>query len=174
MQTVRISHPAFSGARREETVAFYRDLLGMPIVLQQDNLDYPSEDHFFFHVGADNFIAYFLPKPGIDPASYEPARSGSGWMDHLAIDVESGSLESWAARLTAAAVAFEGPVHRGYERSIYFKDPNGVTLELLEWITPPPAGMALAETIGRAQALRVARGAALIEDEDIRAAIRAG
>ena len=35
---------------------FYRDVLGMEIVLQQDNLDFPSEDHFFFHAGQDNFI----------------------------------------------------------------------------------------------------------------------
>ena len=170
MKTLRISHPAFSGTKREETVAFYRDLLGMEVVLLQDNLDFPSEDHFFFHVGNDNFIAYFLPKPGADLSSYAPAKPGSGWMDHLAIDVQSGSIEAWAKRLEAAEVPYEGPADRGYERSIYFKDPNGVTIELLSWISEPPEGASLAATIRRAQALREARGAALIEDEDVRAA----
>jgi catechol 2,3-dioxygenase-like lactoylglutathione lyase family enzyme len=174
MRTLRISHPAFSGTRREETIRFYRDLLGMEIVLEQDNLDYPSEDHFFFHVGSDTFIAYFLPKPGADLSAYEQARPGSGWMDHLALDVESSELDAWAERLREAGVAFEGPVHRGYERSLYFKDPNGVTVELLAWITQPPAGVSLAATIRRAQKLREARGAALIEDEDVRAALGAG
>jgi catechol 2,3-dioxygenase-like lactoylglutathione lyase family enzyme len=171
MKTLRISHPAFSGAHRDATVAFYRDLLGMPVVLEQANLDYPSEDHFFFHVGEGNFIAYFLPKPEIDPATYEPARSGSGWMDHLAIDVETGSLEGWAERMSAAGVGFEGPVHRGYERSIYFKDPNGVTVELLEWLTAPPQASQHAAVIARASTLRRARGADLVEDADIRAAL---
>jgi glyoxylase I family protein len=171
VKTLRISHPAFSGAHREATLRFYRDLLGMEVVLQQDNLDYPSEDHFFFHVGNDNFIAYFLPKPGVDPATYEPARSGSGWLDHLALDVESSELELWAERLRTAGVAFDGPVDRGYERSLYFRDPNGVTVELLAWMTPPPPGVPQAAIIRRAQELREARGASLVEDVDVRAAI---
>jgi catechol 2,3-dioxygenase-like lactoylglutathione lyase family enzyme len=168
---LRISHPAFSGSHREETLHFYRDLLGMEVVLEQDNLDFPAEDHFFFHVGNDNFIAYFLPKPGADLSIYEPARPGSGWMDHLALDIESGSIDSWAERLRAAGVPFEGPVDRGYERSIYFQDPNGVTIELLAWLSQPPAGHPLAATILRAQEFRRRRGAALVEDADVREVI---
>jgi glyoxylase I family protein len=171
LKTLRISHPAFSGANREDTVRFYRDLLGMEVVLLQDNLDYPSEDHFFFHVGNDNFIAYFLPKPGVDPATYQPARPGSGWMDHLAIDVPGDSLDGWASRLREAGIQFEGPIDRGYERSIYFQDPNGVTVELLAWISEPPAGLSLAAVLRRAQEIREARGAALIEDADVRQAV---
>jgi hypothetical protein len=68
-------------------------------------------------------------------------------------------------------VEYEGPVDRGYERSLYFKDPNNVTVELLAWITEPPAGMSQAAVIKRAQSLREARGAAFIEDEDVRKAI---
>jgi catechol 2,3-dioxygenase-like lactoylglutathione lyase family enzyme len=170
VRTLRISHPAFSGAKSAETIRFYTELLGMEIVLRQDNLDYPSEEHLFFHVGNDNFIAYFVPKDEAG-AHYEQARSGSGWMDHLALDVEEPELQAALARLRAAGVEVEGPVDRGYERSIYFKDPNGVTIELLAWITPPPAGVPQAEIIKRAQRLREARGASFIEDEDVRAAI---
>ena len=131
MKTLRISHPAFSGIHREATIAFYRDLLGMEIVLRQDNLDFPSEEHLFFHIGDDNFIAYFVPKEGADLSIYKPAQSGSGWMDHLAIDFELDELEAMRERLVAAGVEVEGPIDRGYERSIYFKDPNGITIELL-------------------------------------------
>jgi glyoxylase I family protein len=168
LRTLRISHPAFSGSLREETIAFYRDLLNMEVVLEQDNLDFPSEDHFFFHVGSDNFIAYFLPKPGADLSLYEAARPGSGWMDHLALDVPADSLDAWAARLRDAGVEFEGPADRGYERSLYFKDPNGVTIELLAWLTEPPPGVGLAKVIREGQARRIARGAALLEDADVR------
>jgi catechol 2,3-dioxygenase-like lactoylglutathione lyase family enzyme len=171
MRTLRISHPAFQGAHAEETVAFYTKVLGMDLVLRQPNLDYEPEEHLFFHVGNDNFIAYFVPKPGVDPASYQPAQSGSGHMDHLAIDIELEDLPKWEAHLREHGVEFEGPVDRGYERSLYFKDPNNVTVELLAWLTPPPAGVPQATLNKRAQELREARGAGFIEDEDVRAAI---
>ena len=170
-RTLRISHPALQGANAAETIRFYTETLGMELVLRQDNLDYPSEEHLFFHVGDDNFIAYFVPKPGVDPATYEQARSGSGHMDHLAIDVSLADLEPFRTRLAAAGVVVEGPIDRGYERSIYFPDPNGVTVELLAWITPPPANLTQAAIIARAQQLREARGASFIDDEDVRAAI---
>ena len=170
MKTLRISHPAFSGAKNAETIRFYTELLGMELVLRQPNLDYPSEEHLFVHVGNDNFIAYFVPKDEA-AAHYEQAKSGSGWMDHLAIDVDASTLTEARERLVAAGVEVEGPVDRGYERSIYFKDPNGVTVEFLAWITPPPLGMSQAAIIKRAQAIREERGAEFIEDEDIRAAI---
>ncbi len=169
MRTLRISHPAISGSKNAETIHFYCDLLGMELVLRQDNLDVPWEEHLFFHVGNDNFIAYFVPKEGAP--ELPPAQSGSGHMDHLAIDVDADGLSEAIARLDDAGIGFEGPVDRGYERSIYFKDPNGATVELLCWITPPPAGIPQSEIIKRAQANRIARGATLVEDEDVRAAI---
>lgn len=167
---MRISHPALSGRHTAATVRFYTEVLGMELVLHQPNLDYAPEDHYFFHAGNDNFIAYFLPRDEAN-AVYEEARPGSGHMDHLALDVDGDALDAAAARLRAAGVEFEGPIDRGYERSIYFKDPNGVTLELLAWLTPPPPGVPQARIIARAQQLRVARGAGYIEDEDIRRAI---
>ena len=171
VRTIRISHPALTGTKNAETIRFYTEVLGMELVLRQPNLDYPSEEHLFFHVGSDNFIAYFVPRDEADAASYEQARPGCGGMDHLAIDIDDAGLTAALERLRAEGVEVEGPVDRGYERSIYFKDPNGVTIELLVWITPPPARMPQAAIIKRAQALREARGAAFIEDEDIRRAI---
>ena len=171
MKTIRISHPGISGANTAATVRFYTEVLGMELVLRQPNLDYEPEDHFLFHVGNDNFIAYFLPRDEAN-ATYKPAQPGSGHMDHLAIDVDGEALEEAKQRLTAEGVAFED-ADRGYERSIYFKDPNNVTIELLTWHTPPPSHLAQAAILKRAQTLREARGAAFIEDEDIRAAIDA-
>lgn len=170
MKTLRISHPAFSGAKNAETIRFYTELLGMELVLCQPNLDYPSEEHLFFHVGSDNVIAYFVPRDEA-AAHYEQAKSGSGWMDHLAIDVEEPTLAEARERLVAGGVEVDGPIDRGYERSIYFKDPNGVTVEFLAWITSPPPGMSQAASISRAQGIREKRGAAFIEDEDIRGAL---
>jgi glyoxalase family protein len=171
--TLRISHPGLTGVHSAETLRFYTEVLGMELVLRQPNLDFPAEEHLFFHAGNDTFIAYFVPVEGADLSAYATASSGSGHMDHLALDVEASGFVEAQRRLAAAGVSFEGPVDRGYERSIYFKDPNGVTVELLTWITPPPAGLSLVAVIRQAQALRQARGAAFIEDEDVRAAIAA-
>lgn len=170
VKTLRISHPALCGAKNAETVRFYTEILGMELVLRQPNLDYPLEEHLFFHAGNDTFIAYFVPVDEAS-ASYEPARNGSGGMDHLALDVDDASFAEAQRRLSEAGIPFEGPTDRGYERSIYFKDPNNVTVELLTWITPPPPSLALAAVIKRAQHLREQRGAPFIEDADVRAAI---
>jgi catechol 2,3-dioxygenase-like lactoylglutathione lyase family enzyme len=170
MKTLRISHPALTGRKNAETIRFYTEVLGMELVLRQPNLDYEPEEHLFFHVGNDNFIAYFVPRDEAANA-YDDARPGSGHMDHVALDVDAASLAEAQATLRTNGYEFEGPIDRGYERSIYFKDPNGVTVELLCWISPPPHGIPQATIIKRAQALREARGAAFIEDEDVRAAI---
>lgn len=168
--TLRISHPALTGRKNAETVRFYTEVLGMDLVLRQPNLDYPPEEHLFFHVGNDTFIAYFVPVDEAN-AQYDDARPGCGHMDHLALDVDADAFATLSRRLTDAGVEYEGPVDRGYERSIYFKDPNGVTVELLTWITPPPPGLPLARVIATAQRIREQRGAAFIEDADVRAAI---
>jgi len=169
LRTLRISHPGISGAHTAATIGFYTELLGVELVLRQPNLDYAPEDHLLFHAGHDTFIAYFLPRDEAS-AEYPQAAAGSGHMDHLAIDVEPESLDEATARLRSAGVEYEA-AEPGYERSIYFKDPSGVTIELLAWNTPPPAGMLQAAISKRAQALRVARGAEIVEDEDVSAAI---
>jgi hypothetical protein len=131
-------------------------------------------EHVFFHVGQDNFIAYFLPYDEAAAAGkYQRMKPGYGVMNHLAMDVDQHSFDAAIARLRAEGVEIKGPVERGYERSIYFRDPNGVRLELLTWLTPPPAGVSQAHIIERAQAIRHARGGDFVEDRDVREAIDA-
>jgi catechol 2,3-dioxygenase-like lactoylglutathione lyase family enzyme len=172
IRTLRISHPAFFGIKTAETLRFYTEVLGMDLVLRQPNLDDASMEHLFFHVGEDNFIAYFLPyDEQAAVTKYQRMRSGYGMMNHLAIDVDAASFEEALQRLRAEGVHVLGPTDRGYERSIYFRDPNGVRIELLVWLTPPPPELPQAEIIMRAQRLREARGAAYVQDCDVRDAI---
>jgi glyoxalase family protein len=171
VKTLRISHPAFFGTKLDETIRFYTEILGMEIVLRQPNLDDASMEHLFFHVGEDNFIAYFLTRDPTTGPRYSQARPGVGGMNHLALDVDAAGFESALERLRAEGIDVRGPVDRGYERSIYFKDPNGVRIELLVWLSPPPADLSQADIIRRAQQIRAARGAAFVEDEDARQAI---
>jgi hypothetical protein len=68
-------------------------------------------------------------------------------------------------------IEFKGPVDRGYERSLYFYDPNGIKLELMTWKTPLPVGADEAEVIARAQAIREKEDAYNIEDKHVRQAM---
>src|ERR1700736_952883 len=113
MRTLRISHPAFFGIHSAETIRFYTELLGMRIVLRQPNLDDASLEHLFFHVGENNFIAYFLPYD--EPAAagkYERIKPGYGAMNHLAIDVDARSFEQALQSLGAQGVQVKGPIER--------------------------------------------------------------
>jgi hypothetical protein len=129
-------------------------------------------EHLFFHVGENNFIAYFFPYDEVAAATkYQRMKPGYGVMNHLAIDVDSASFEEAIKRLQADRIEITGPIERGYERSIYFRDPNGVRLELLTWLTTPPRGIPQADILDRAQQIRRARDAEFVEDRDVRQAI---
>ena len=166
IKTRGINHPALFGLSYQKTMDFYTRVLGMRLVLEQPNLDDPNSVHLFFEAGPGQFIAYFVPKPGSDIEG----RVQTGALNHIALNLD-GALDDAMAALQAEGVAFSGPVDRGYERSVYFRDPNGIVVELLTWITPLPGGVDEGDLILAAQARRLNRGAYAIEDEDVKAAI---
>jgi catechol 2,3-dioxygenase-like lactoylglutathione lyase family enzyme len=166
IKTRGINHPALFGLSYEKTMDFYTRVLGMRLVLEQPNLDDANSVHLFFETGPGQFIAYFVPKPGSDIEG----RVQTGALNHIALNLD-GDLDDAMAALKAEGVPFSGPVDRGYERSVYFRDPNGIVVELLTWITPVPGGVDEGDLILAAQARRLNRGAYAIEDEDVKAAI---
>lgn len=163
-----INHPALVGRNYEETIHFYTEVLGMRLVLEQPNLDDQSQVHLFFEAGPGQFIAYFVPQQGSLPET--PQRRQLGSMLHLALNL-SVPIEEAMATLDAHGVKYRGPVDRGYERSIYFRDPNGAVIELLTWINPVPDGIDEGDLIVAAQAHRKERGGGFIELEDVAAAL---
>lgn len=166
IRTKGTNHPALFGLSYEKTVDFYTRVLGMRLVLEQPNLDDAESVHLFFETGPGQFIAYFVPKPGKEVEG----RVQSGALAHIALNLDS-DLDDAMEMLNAEGVRFNGPVDRGYERSIYFRDPNGVVIELLTWITPKPEGMDEGDLILAAQTRRLARNAYAIDEEDVQAAI---
>jgi len=54
------------------------------------------------------------------------------WVRHLALSVDSReTLAAWQAHLQRHGIHVTGPIdHEGTWLSIYFADPNGITLEL--------------------------------------------
>lgn len=163
-----VNHPAVIGRDLEETVRFYSQVLGMRLVLRQLNLDDPGSTHLFFDAGGGSFIAFFVPN---DPSTAPPHGTvGVGSVQHIALNL-AVPIEEAMEHLRRHGVYFNGPIDRGYERSLYLRDPNGIIIELITWITPLPEGADEAEVLARAQEIRLRQGASSIEDEHVRQAL---
>jgi glyoxylase I family protein len=109
----------------EETIRFYQEFLGFPLVELVENRDYAGSSHFFFDIGNHNLLGFF-DFPGHD----HPAFSETiGAVQHLAISISPEQFTAAKKKLDDAGVDYLGP-DRGVEDSMYFRDPNGVGLEL--------------------------------------------
>jgi glyoxylase I family protein len=121
-----VHHLALICADPERTIAFYQDVLGFPLVELFENRDYEGSSHFFFDIGAGNMLAFF-DFPGL---GLEPVPEGLGGVQHVAISVTPETFEKLKSRLADASVAYIGP-DRGIKESVYFKDPDGIQVELI-------------------------------------------
>ncbi|MDQ2796226.1 MAG: VOC family protein [Actinomycetota bacterium] len=120
-----IHHAAFVCKDVEDTIRFYQDFLGFPLVELVENRDYAGSSHFFFDVGNRTLLGFF-DFPGLDHEAY---RETIGALQHLAISVTSDSFATAKAKLDAADSDYLGP-DRGADDSLYFRDPNGMGIEL--------------------------------------------
>jgi len=121
-----VHHLALICADPERTIRFYQGVLGFPLVELFENRDYEGSTHFFFDIGAGNMLAFF-DFPGL---GLEPVPEGLGGVQHVAISVTPEMFETLKRRLAAADVVYIGP-DRGIEESVYFKDPDGIQVELI-------------------------------------------
>src|SRR5246500_4631095 len=119
-----LHHTALVSSDVEQTVRFYQDLLEFPLTELIENRDYPGSSHFFFDIGNGNLLAFF-DFPGLDVGPYAEVLGG---LHHIAISVEPERWHELVARLDAAGV--ERVVHS--EVSVYFRDPDGARLELIQ------------------------------------------
>ena len=110
----------------EQTIQFYQELLGFPLVELIENRDYKGSTHLFFDIGNDNLLAFFdFPGLGLQPGVESLAA-----VQHIAISTTPENLERTKARLEERGITYLGP-DRGVTTSIYFKDPDGIQIELI-------------------------------------------
>jgi catechol 2,3-dioxygenase-like lactoylglutathione lyase family enzyme len=151
-----INHLALVCSDMQRTVDFYTGVLGLPLIKTVE-LPGDSGQHFFFDMGAGGSLAFFwfpnAPEgvPGVthqgglmDPAGPVSAHAS---MNHVAFDVAPEDIEAVRDRLGAAGVectpivnhddSLRGAsreMHDGvFVRSVYFKDPDGIALEIAAW-----------------------------------------
>jgi len=120
-----IHHVALICRDVEETVRFYQDFLGFPLVELVENRDYAGSSHFFFDIGNGNLLGFF-DFPGHD---HPPFTETIGGVQHIALSVDQEHFDAARAKLDAAGVDYLGP-DRGVEESVYIRDPNGIGIEL--------------------------------------------
>lgn len=118
-----IHHTALLSSDVERTIRFYQGVLEFPLTEIIENRDYEGSNHFFFDVGNGNLLAFF-DFPGLDLGPYKETL---GNVNHIAISVTKEKWDYLRGKLDAAGVPYQEASHT----SIYFRDPDGVRLELL-------------------------------------------
>ncbi|HEY1319937.1 MAG TPA: VOC family protein, partial [Streptosporangiaceae bacterium] len=67
----------------EETIQFYQEFLGFPLVELVENRDYAGSSHFFFDIGNRNLLGFF-DFPGHEHPAFTETIGG---VQHLAISI---------------------------------------------------------------------------------------
>ncbi len=169
IQVQGMHHITFVGSNRETTIDFYTGVLGMPLVIDQPNLDVPEETHLYFDTGDGQLITFFVrPSKPDDPT---PNPEGTGNLHHLALNVSRATYTQVAQRLNERGIWNTGNIDRGFMDSIYFRDPNGQLLELACYKFTPPEGYTHGDVLATAHRIRVAAGDYNIHDKHLADAI---
>lgn len=131
-----VDHTARPTWKLRETVTFYRDILGLPLLHTISargwgHPDHPDFLHFFFDAGKGATIAFFYYIGTDRPERYEPEDSHFYTATHTAWGVETREqLERWKETLESRGLVVSPYTrHEGLE-SIYFRDPNGYPVEI--------------------------------------------
>ena len=131
------SHIGLSTLDLDKTREFYEGVLGFkPVVADTIRVKEGGHlRHIFFDVGHDQLIAFLEPNGVPDvPAKYDAGiNRGLGvpaGFHHFAFEAGSpASLAEKRDELRAKGVETTDIVDHGWAHSIYFKDPNGLSLE---------------------------------------------
>jgi catechol 2,3-dioxygenase-like lactoylglutathione lyase family enzyme len=124
-----INHLAMATGDLDKTIRFWRDLLGMRLLV---GLGQPGYRHYFFEISKNDMIAFF-EWPEIKPIEEKehgyPVK-GPFIFDHVSFGVETND-DLWELKDRLAAAGFEVSevIDHGLIHSIYAFDPNGIPIE---------------------------------------------
>ena len=124
-----VNHIALATGRIDETIRFWRDLLGMRLIA---GMGEPGNRQYFFEISECCSVAFF-EWPGVEPVpEKEHGRvvAGSFGFDHIAFGLEREE-ELWELKdkLNAADVWVSEVIDLGFIHSIFSFDPNGIPIE---------------------------------------------
>ena len=122
--TAGVNHLAVFAKDLEATAEFYAEVLGMPVVNISANRDAADSSHMNIHIGSGTNLSFF-DFPHV-PRLRRRAPEGVGGIMHIALPMEKERLARVVENLDARRVKFQD-----IGGSIYFKDPNGLGIELM-------------------------------------------
>ena len=131
-----VDHTARPTWKLRETVEFYRDVLGLPLVHTISARGWgppghPDFLHFFFDAGKGATIAFFYYIGTDQPERYVPEDHHFYVATHTAWRVASPEeLQEWKTTLEARGVTVSPYTRHEVLESIYFRDPNGYPVEI--------------------------------------------
>ena len=136
LQLDGVDHSARPTWKLRETIEFYRDVLGLPLVHTISARGWgapghPDFLHFFFDAGRGATIAFFYYIGTDRPDRYQPEDSYFYSASHTAWGVPTrAELERWKTTLEARGLTVSAYTRHEILESIYFRDPNGYPLEI--------------------------------------------
>jgi len=128
--TIRLDHVNVQTLKLAETVAFYRDVIGVPFKLQGDGYVEFATEGSRFGLYDRNRLQELTGQGSTTPGG------PGGELVFLVADVDAE-----AERLRAAgATILKGPVDRAWgHRTLHVEDPDGFVVELAEEIPRQPS-----------------------------------
>src|SRR6056297_910247 len=167
MHTTGTDHITLVGSNAEETIEFYRDLLGMPLVLRQPNLDDPSQTHLFFDTGDGRILTVFVSDER--SSNRGRLRTQVGGVHHLSFSIAAEDFEDVMEALEDAGHGYN-VFDRGIFFSLYTQDNNGLIVELSADKYDIPDDRR-GEVLATAQRIREEDGADFAEDRHMKEAL---
>lgn len=137
-----VHHTARPTWKLSETVRFYRDLLGLPLVHAISAKgwgpqNHPDFLHFFFDSGNGSTIAFFYYIGTERPQRLVPTDHYQDRATHTAWRVENeAELLEWRNRVEAVGIPLRYQIRHEIIESIYFNDPNGYPIEITWQVRP--------------------------------------
>jgi len=125
-----LHHNAYRCRDSEQTRGFYEGFLGLPLsgtleIHETKSGRRTDTLHTFYRLGDGSYLAFFEA-----PDMPFEFKTQHDYDLHIALEVDTATLQDMLARGKAAGIETRGVSDHGFIHSIYFRDPNGYVIEL--------------------------------------------